>query len=144
MSTSFYFGDSAGKPAAVFSQNMKERQATLSDRERISSGHQPVQEKDETFFMFSDPEEAARLVLEDQRDHLLAEANSSNNVKLILLMLPFVSFKDKLTPIVWKWTMQNMGMKNLEESRPGFTKTCLHEKKHFEKLASEVSMKWKN
>ena len=30
----------------------------------------------ETFFRFSDPEEAARSVLEEQRDHLLAEAKS--------------------------------------------------------------------
>ena len=32
--------------------------------------------KGETFLRFSDPEEAARLVLEEQRDHLLAEAKS--------------------------------------------------------------------
>ena len=36
-----------------------------------------------------------------------------------------------------------MGRKDLEESRPGFTKNWLNEKKHFEKLASEVSMEWK-
>ena len=34
-----------------------------------------------------------------------------------------------------------MGMRNLEESRPGFMKNWLIEKKHFEKLASEISMK---
>ena len=38
--------------------------------------NKPVQGKGETFFRFSDQEEAARLVLEQQRDHLLAEANS--------------------------------------------------------------------
>ena len=32
--------------------------------------------KNETFFSFSDPEEAARLVREEKRDHLLAEAKS--------------------------------------------------------------------
>ena len=42
----------------------------------FSSGHQPVQGKDETFFRFSDAEEAARLVLQEQRDHLLTEAKS--------------------------------------------------------------------
>ena len=41
-----------------------------------SSGHQSVPGKDDTFFSFSDPEEAARTVLEEQRDHLLAEAKS--------------------------------------------------------------------
>ena len=54
----------------------KSSQETLSDREGISPGHQPVQRKDETSFRFSDPEEAATLVLEEQRDHLLAEAKS--------------------------------------------------------------------
>ena len=60
----------------MFSHKRKSSQETLSDRESISSGHQPVQGKDETFFRFSDLEEAARLVLEEQRDHLLAEAKS--------------------------------------------------------------------
>ena len=39
----------------------------------ISSGHQAVQGTDETLFRFSDPEDAARSVLEEQRNHLLAE-----------------------------------------------------------------------
>ena len=51
-------------------------QETLSDREGVSSGHQSVLGKGETFFRFSDPEEPARTVLEDKRDHLLAEAKS--------------------------------------------------------------------
>ena len=46
----------------------------LTDTQGISSGHKPVQGKGETFFRFSDPEEAARLVLEEQRDHLLTKA----------------------------------------------------------------------
>ena len=37
-----------------------------------------------------------------------------------------------------------MGVKNLEESRPSFMKNWLKEKKHFEKLTSGVSVKWKN
>ena len=71
--------ESAGKLAAMFSHQKKSSQETLSDREGISSGHQPVQWKDETFFRFSDPEEAAilvLLVLDEQGDHLLAEAKS--------------------------------------------------------------------
>ena len=48
----------------------------LFDREGISPRHQPVQGKDETFFRFSGPEEAARSVFEEQRDHPLAEAKS--------------------------------------------------------------------
>ena len=58
------------------SHKRKSSQGTLSDREVNSSGHQPVPRKDETFFRFSDPEEAAKLVLEEQRDHLLVEAKS--------------------------------------------------------------------
>ena len=46
------------------------------DRDDISSGHETVQGKGETFFRFSHPEEATRLVFEEQRDHLLAEAKS--------------------------------------------------------------------
>ena len=55
------------------SRTEESRVKTLSDKEGLSSGHQPVQGKDETLFRFFDPEEAARLVLEEQRDHLLAE-----------------------------------------------------------------------
>ena len=42
----------------------------------ISSKHQPVRREGETFFRFSDPEEAARTVLEEHRDHPLAETKS--------------------------------------------------------------------
>ena len=76
MSSSSHFRESAEKPAAVFSHKRKSSQETFSDREGVSSGHQSVQGKGETFFTFSDPEEAMRLVLEEQRDHLLAEAKS--------------------------------------------------------------------
>ena len=65
VSSSSHFRESAGKPAAMFSNERKSSQETLSDRESISSGHQPVQAKDETLFKFSDPEKAARLVLEE-------------------------------------------------------------------------------
>ena len=37
-----------------------------------------------------------------------------------------------------------MGIKNLEESRPDFTKNWLNKKRHFETLASEISMRWEN
>ena len=76
VSSSSHFREIAGKLAAVFSHTRKSSQETLSDREGISSGHQPVQGKDETPSRISVPEEAARLVLEEQRGHLLAEAKS--------------------------------------------------------------------
>ena len=37
-----------------------------------------------------------------------------------------------------------MDVKNLEESKPGFTKNWVNEKNQFEILASKVSKKWKN
>ena len=70
------------------SHTQESRVKTISDREGVSSGHQtvdgegissgpePVQGKDETLFRFSVPKGAARLVLEEPRDHLLAEAKS--------------------------------------------------------------------
>ena len=76
MSSSSHFRKCAGKLAAVFSHTRKSSQETLSDSAGISSGHQPVQGKDEPVFRFSDPEEAARLVLQEQRTHPLAEATS--------------------------------------------------------------------
>ena len=79
VSSSSHFRESAGKLAAVFSHKRKSSQETLSDREGVSSGNQPVQRKDETFFRFSDPQEVARLVREAQRDHLLAEARQILN-----------------------------------------------------------------
>ena len=60
----------------MFSHTRKSSQEILSDREGSSSGHQPVEGKGQIFHRFSDPEEAARLVLEEQRDHLLAEGKS--------------------------------------------------------------------
>ena len=52
--------ESVGKRAAMFSHKRKSSQETLSDRDGNSSGHQPVQGKDDTLFRFSEPEEAAR------------------------------------------------------------------------------------
>ena len=42
------------------------------------------------------------------------------------------------------WTAQIVGVKNLEESRPDFTKNWRYEKKHFQILVSEISTTWKN
>ena len=50
VSNSSRFRESAGKAAAVFSHKRKSSQETLSDREGVSSGHQSVQGKGETFF----------------------------------------------------------------------------------------------
>ena len=75
VSSSSHFRESAGKPAALFS--LKEsRVKTPFPTDGISSGHQRVQGKCESFFRFSDREEAATTVLEEQRDHQLAEAKS--------------------------------------------------------------------
>ena len=112
VSSSSHFRESAGKPAAMFSHKR---------------WYQPVQGKDETLFRFSDPEEAARLVLEEQRDHLLAEAESE--ILKQECEVAFVNFKDKLIPIVWKCIRSIMAVKNLEKSKPDFMKNWLSEKK---------------
>ena len=76
VSSSSHFRESAGKPAALFSHTRKSSQETFSEREGVSSGHQSVPGKGETFFRFSDPAEAARTVFEEQSDHLFADAES--------------------------------------------------------------------
>ena len=76
VSSSSHFRESLGEPAAVFSHKRKSSQDTFSDSDGICSGHQTVRGKGESFFRFSDPEEAARTVLEEQRGHQLAEAKS--------------------------------------------------------------------
>ena len=40
-----------------------------------------------------------------------------------------MNFNDKLIPIVGKWIAFFVSMKNLEESRPDFTKNCVNDKK---------------
>ena len=60
----------------MFSYKRKSSQDTCSDRDGICSGHQTVQGKGETYFGFSDLEEAARTVLEEQRDLPLAAVKS--------------------------------------------------------------------
>ena len=62
------------------SQNERSSQETLSDRDGTSSGHPPVQGKCETFFRFSDPEEAARLVLEEQEIIFLMQESKVNTL----------------------------------------------------------------
>ena len=61
-----------------------------------------------TSFRFSDPEEASKLVLEEQRDHLLAEAKSEilkQECKVDTLNTGIREFqKTSFIPIVWKCT----------------------------------------
>ena len=78
VSSSSPLQESAGKLAAVFSHKRKLSQDTFSDSESISSRHQTVQSKGESFFRFSHPEEAVRLAREQQRDNKLAEEKSEN------------------------------------------------------------------
>ena len=78
----------------------KSSQDPFANGEGISSGHQSVQRKGETFFRFSDPEEAARTFLKNKEIIYSQKQNpksSSKNVKLTLLTLAFMNFNDKLT-----------------------------------------------
>ena len=76
--SSSHFGNNARKPATVFSHYRKSRPETLSDRESLSSRRQPVLKEDEALPRLSESENAARLALEEQKDHLLAEAKNGN------------------------------------------------------------------
>ena len=51
-------------------------QETLSDREGISSGHQPGHGKDEALSRLCESENATIPALQEQRNYLLAEAKS--------------------------------------------------------------------
>ena len=66
---------------------------------------QQVQGKDETFFRFSDPEEPARLVLDEQRDHLLAEAKSEILTEACKVDTLNTCIREFLIPNVGKWNM---------------------------------------
>ena len=74
--SSSHFRDSSVKPAAVISHKRKSSQETLSDREGLSSGHQPVRGEDEALSRLSESENAAKLALKEPKVHLLAEAKS--------------------------------------------------------------------
>ena len=105
VSSSCHFRESAGKPAAMFPHKRKSSQDTFFDREGISSGHQTVQGKGETFVRFSCPEETVSVALEQQRDHQLAEAKSEIlkqecKVDTVDTCIREFQFNDKLIPNV--------------------------------------------
>ena len=70
VSSSCHFREGAGGNLPQYPHHKRKMsQETLSDRERISTSSRKR-------LRFSDLEDAARLFLEEQRDHLLAEAKS--------------------------------------------------------------------
>ena len=71
VSSSSHFRASVGSLAAVFSNNGKSSQESTSDRDGISLAHRPVRGEMKLY-----PENGPRPALEEQRDHLLAEAKS--------------------------------------------------------------------
>ena len=76
VSSSSHFRESAGRPADVFSHKRKSSQESHSDREGIPLAHRAVRGENEALSRLSESENAARLALEEQGDHLLAEAKS--------------------------------------------------------------------
>ena len=75
-SSSSRFRVSAGRLAAVFSQNGKSSQEFHSDRESIPLAHRAVQGENEALSRLSEAENDTRLILEEQRNQLLSEAKS--------------------------------------------------------------------
>ena len=119
-----------GKPVALFSR-------------KSSPEHQQVEGNNEPLFRFSDPKEATRSFLEErlQKQNLKCE---SKNAEQIFSTLLFVIFRHNLIPIAWKSIVPIMAVKNHEKSRPDFMKNSSATKEYFEKLRSEVFMKWVN
>ena len=76
VSSSSHFRTGAGRPAAVFSHKRKSNQESHSEREGISLAHRAVRGENEAPCKLPESENAARLALEEQSDHLLAEAKS--------------------------------------------------------------------
>ena len=145
VSSSSHFRESAGKLVAVFSHKRKASQETLSDREGISLGHQPVEGKDETFFRFSDLVEAARFVLEEQRDPRLAEMKSEilkQECKVDTLNTCRAKQRQAHSNRL-EMDNPNHGSEKSRREQARLHKDWLNEKKH-EILVSEISMKWKN
>ena len=76
-------------------------------------------------FRFSDPEEAPRLVLEEQTDHLLAEAKSEilkQDCKVDLLNTCIRECQRQVHSNRLEMDYEIMGVKDLEKSRPDFMK----------------------
>ena len=76
VSSSSLFRASGRRPAAVFSHKRKSNQESHSDREGISLAPRAVRGENKALSKLSGSENASRPVLEEQRDHLLAEAKS--------------------------------------------------------------------
>ena len=135
------------RPVALFSNKSKSSQEAFSDGEDFFSEHQQVLGNIEPLFIFSNPEHSINSFLEERTDYMIAEAKSEvreQESRADYLDNLFVIFRDNLTPIVWKSVVPIKSIKNLEKSRPDFMKNWLSEKESFEKLKSELFMKWEN
>ena len=132
----------------LFSSKDKLNPETFSDKEEFSSRHQQALGNNELSFRESNPQTSVKSILEDHRDHTLAEVRSEimkQACKVVsLLTLALVNFNDKLILSGWNWMKQIVGMKNLKESMFDLKKNWLWERKHFEILVSETSMKRTN
>ena len=65
-----------GKLVALFSSKHRLNQVTFSDREDLPLRHQQVFGSNEHLFRFSNPENVAKSLLDENRDHMPAEARS--------------------------------------------------------------------
>ena len=119
VSSSSHFRESAGKPDAEFSHKRKSSRETFSERENVSSGQLKenvnlpsgslIRKKVREQFLKN------KEIIYSQEQNL---KSWSKNVKLILLTLAFVNFKDKLIPIVRNWIAQNCGYETSRRDQP--------------------------
>ena len=101
----------------------------------------------EALSRLSETENDARPSLEEQRDHLLAEAKSEVLKQECRTNFVDCSIREDQRQIHssrMEIDRNNLGVKHLEESRPDSTKNWRHEKEHFEKLIFKLVTRWKN
>ena len=128
----------------MFSHERKSSQESHSDREGISLAHRAVRGENEALSRLSESEMTQDSFLKNKEISCSQRQNlkyGSKNAEQTFLTVPFVYFKDKFIPVVWRLTIP---IWHLEESWPDFTKNWRSEKERFENLILKVSTRWKN
>ena len=156
VSSSSHFGENMGKPVArestenpvaLFSNRRKSSQGTLSDREDLSSEHQQGPGNKEPPFRFSDLENLMKSFLEEHRDYMLAEANSGVQKQACRAYFLDSSVRDlqkQLDSNRLEIYCTNQGFEESRKEQARLHEQLTQRERYFEKLKSEVFMKWEN
>ena len=138
----------AGRPVALFSSKNRSNQDTFSDREDLSLQHQQVFGNSEPLFRFSNPVNSAKSLLDGNRDHVLAEAKSElmkQECKVDSLNTCIRDLQRQAHSQRLEFDDAHFGYEESRRERVRLQEElALRERKHFEILVSQPSMKWKN